>query len=213
MPPSLLLLTLGSDPGHGTNNNNGSDVNKQDADQLSILQWRNAPHLAHQLSSTTDTEGAQSMRIQSHLQKLYFAFSPHMFRRKSHLCVPTLAVTVADLSQKEGNRYQRSPLESLSWLALHDIPSSELFTISKLNSLVGDVNTRLAELKQLMGQDFVCSCTCCQIEAKEYNSSSNIDLLFSEIQFKHIADLAMQHCQFKDASTLYDSILQTHPHD
>ena len=47
MSSTLLSITLGSDIGHGTNNNNGSDV---DADQLSILQWRNAAHLAHQLS-------------------------------------------------------------------------------------------------------------------------------------------------------------------
>ncbi len=209
MSPTLLSITLGSDIGHGTNNNNGSDVNNQDADQLSILQWRNAAHLAHQLSSTADAEGAQMMQIQTHLQKSYFAYSPRLFRRKSHSCVPTLALTVADLSQKETNDYHQSPLDSLAWLALHDIPSSELFTISKLDSLDGDIHTRLTELKRLMGQDFVCSCTRCEIEAREYDSGSNGKHLF----LKHVADLAMQHGRFEDASTLYDSILRTHPHD
>ena len=213
MSSSFLSLTLGSDIGHGTDNNNGSDVNNQDADQLSIQQWRNAAHLAHQLSSTTDTEGAQTTQILTHLQKSYFAYSPCVFRWKSHSCVPTLALTVADLSQKDRNGYHQSPLESVAWLALHDVPSSELFAISKLDSLDGDIHTRLTQLKRLMGQDFVCSCTRCQIEAREYDSGSNVRHLFCEIQLKHIADLAMQHGRFEDASTLYDSILRTHPYD
>lgn len=209
MSSSLFSLTLGSDIGNGTNNNNGPGVNSQDIDQSSILQWRHAAHLAHMLSSPIDTEGAQSTQIQTHLQKPYFAFSPHVFRRKSHSCVPTLALAVADLSQKEVSDYQQSPLESLAWLALHDIPSRDVFTISKLESLEGDINTRMGELKRLMGQSYVCSCARCQIEAREYNLGSNCN----EIQLKHIADLAMQHGRFDDASTLYDSILRTHPHD
>jgi hypothetical protein len=215
-----LLMSTGSfsASGHGTKHNNESAVSNQDVEQLLILQWRNAAHLAHQFSSPADTDDPQSRQIQTHLQKSYFAYSPNAFRRKLHSCVPTLALTVRDLSQVGENDYQRSPLKSLTWLALHDIPCADDhlgrdFTISKLGSVEGDLKTRQAELKRLMGQDFVCSCTRCQVEARESDSSRSVEIYVSATQLKNIADLAMQHGRFEDASTLYDTILRTHPHD
>ncbi|KAL3811986.1 hypothetical protein ACHAXA_009604 [Cyclostephanos tholiformis] len=213
----LLMSTCSiSDFDRVTKYNNGSAVHNEDVEQSSILRWRKAAYLAHRFSSQSDSDDSQLKQIRSHLQKSYFAYSPCAFRRKLHSCVPTLALSVGDLSRKGEDDSRQAPLESLNWLALHDIPCTDtnfdhIFTISKLGSLEGDLKTRQAELKRLMGQEFVCSCTRCQVEARKNDLGRNVELHFNEVQLRNIADLAMQHGRFEDASALYDTILRTHP--
>ena len=208
-----LLMPLGSflDSDNWTKCDDESAVSDRGVDQSSILRWRNAAHLAHRLTSPADMDESQSRLIRTHLRKSYFVYSPHAFRRMPHSCVPTLELTVEDPSRMGEDDYRRSPLKSLTWLALHDIPcaTGRVFTISKLGSVEGGFRTRQAELKQLMGQDFVCSCPRCRVEAR----GKDVEVYVSEIQLKNIADLAMQHGRFEDASTLYDEILRSHPRD
>jgi hypothetical protein len=166
-----------------------------------IYRWRNAAHLAHWFSQSTCADGIASRGVQTHLQKSYFAFSQDLFRRINHSCVPTVALT---------------GVNGLAWLALHNYSNEEM-TISKLESLDGDLHSRSAELKLLMGCNFVCTCERCRYEAAtddvtcfgEANSSAH----FCREHLKRLGDLAMQQGRFEDASKLYDSILLSHPHD
>ncbi|KAL7534301.1 hypothetical protein ACHAXR_005776 [Thalassiosira sp. AJA248-18] len=194
--------------------------------QSTILRWRKAAHFAHWVSNPTTSTKAESRRIQPHLQRSYFAYSPLMFRQMSHSCSPTLALAIPESSKNEGGVNEQSPLDSLAWLALHDIPSGDS-TISKLDSLEDDAHSRSAALKQLMGQDFICLCVRCQYELAESascddmkcqkesteNGGGNGNLNFSCHQLKRLADLAMQQGRFDDASALYNSVLQKQPHD
>lgn len=190
--------------------NNSRDI------QSTILRWRKAAHFAHYVSNPTATSDAESTQIQALLQKSYFVYSPSMFRQNSHSCSPTMALTIPETVQKEDSKEQQSPLERLAWLALHDIPKGES-AISILDSLEGDVNSRSTELRRMLGQKCVCSCIRCMYELSlkgdEETGVSNDKLQLDQCQLKRLADLAMQQGRFDDATTLYNSILQMHPHD
>mmetsp|Transcript_17925 Transcript_17925/g.37715 ORF Transcript_17925/g.37715 Transcript_17925/m.37715 type:complete len:979 (-) Transcript_17925:184-3120(-) len=196
-------------------------VKQEEEIQSTIFRWRNAAHFAHWVSTPTASSDVESKRIQALLQRSYFAYSPGMFRQQSHSCSPTLALSIPDLPRREDYDKQQSPLDSLSWLALHDIPSGER-TVSRLDSLEEDVYSRSTELSRLMGQSFDCSCVRCRYEFSENASSrsfcqnertKNDTLGFSRCQLKRLGDLAMQQGRYEDASKLYDCIIQKHPHD
>ena len=81
-----------------------------------------------------------------------------------------------------------SPLESLSWLTLHDLEEGHLNSYSALGDLEGDTRSRALELKKLFGSDFICTCTRCLYE-NEYGGYGDSMLHFSRVQLKHLADL------------------------
>ena len=208
--------------GARNNENDAISANSQE-DVQSIIRWRNAAHFSHWMSEPTTAEEAEQAesRIKLHMQKSYFAYHPSRFHQMSHSCAPTLALTIPDFASKDSSRL--SPLDSLAWLALHDISPGES-SVSKLDSLENDVHMRSVELKRLMGKDFVCSCTRCRYERSETvsmdavlcpnesaeNRSNNGS---SRQKLKRLSDLAMQQGRFDDASTLYNVILRTYPHD
>ena len=178
-----------------------------DKDQRSIFRWRNAAHTAHWLSNPASLEGKGADRIQSHLSQTYFVFSPWIFREMQHSCCP---ITMSDIQDPD------SPLDSLSWLALHDAEEEDLLnSFSLLSSLEDDLSTRAVELKKLYGSDFTCTCIRCQYEKDTGANKSADDFLdcFNQKQLKRLADLAMQHGRFTDAFELYDLILRAHPRD
>jgi hypothetical protein len=191
----------------------------------SILQtWRHATHLAHRFSSLNDTvdddqEGAIPMFIQTKLRKSCFVFSPYIFRRRNHSCVPTSVLTITDrpCEVEENQSYKLSSLNYLVWTALHNIPSGSELTISKLDSLEGDYTTRSVELKRLMGHDYVCTCERCRYEqALSINvpkGSIIPSCSLNTLVLKCIADLAMQQSRFEDALTAYNNILLLCPND
>ena len=191
------------------------NTDNKDEIQSTILRWRHAAHLAHEVS-TSATDGPHvSKEIRAHLQKSYFVFSPSMFLQLTHSCAPTMVLTIP-------YNDQQSPLHSLLWLALHDTLASE-GSISKLDSLEEDANTRAIELKRLMGREFVCKCIRCRLEAASSDNllcleksteskDSNINI-FTRNELKSLADLAMQQGRYEDASRLYNSILKAHPND
>jgi hypothetical protein len=199
-----------------------NDVNQT----TSIIQtWRHATHLAHHFSSLNETvnddeeEGPLPMYIQTKLRKSCFVFSPYIFRRWNHSCVPTSVVTITDhpCEVEENQSYKLSSLIHLIWTALHNIPSGSELTISKLDSLDGDYTTRSVELKRLMGHDYVCTCERCWYEQAlsingpkgSYIPSCSLDTHV----LKCIADLAMQQSRFEDALTAYNTILISCPND
>ena len=187
--------------------------------QSTILRWRTATHFAHWISAPS-AESDESKQISAQLRKSYFVFSPIMFRQKRHSCAPTLALTTP--ADKSNDTNQQSPLDTLAWLALHDIISGDM-SVSKINSLDEDVKARSIELKKLMGQDYVCSCIRCQYETASSDTvvclgegggkSSEQVLYLRRYQLKRLADLAMQQARFEDASKLHNCILQTFPND
>ena len=192
-----------------------NESNRDDI-QSTILRWRNATHFAHWISAPSPSESDESKQISAQLRKSYFVFSPFgMFRHQKHSCAPTLALTINDTNQQ-------SPLDTLAWLALHDIISGDM-SVSKIDSLDDNVKARSIQLKELMGQDYVCACIRCRYETassdnvvclREGGEEKSSDLLYlRRDQLKHLADLAMQQSRFDDASKLYDCILQTYPHD
>ena len=226
--PCFPQQTYETETKDGTKESSTNDdtVNVEDDTQSAILRWRNAAHFAHWISTPSAMDGVESTQIRSYLQLSYFVYSPWMFRQITHSCVPTLALAIPDYSQGASDK-QESPLDSLAWLALHDIPSLEQLSVSKLeHSFEEDVNQRSAELKRLISRDFACYCIRCQSETasdeliqclkengenQEY--SDHKTFRFTRHQLKCIADLAMQSSRFEDASKLYECILKAHPHD
>ena len=196
-----------------------NDVNNQTS---TIQTWRNATHLAHHFSSSNitdeDEEGALSMYIQTKLRKSCFVFSPYLFRRRIHSCVPTSVLTITDhtCEVRENRTYKLSPLKHLVWTELHNIPPGpDELTISKLDSLEGDYKTRSVELKRLMGHDYVCTCGRCRFELELFNTPKG-DIPSCSLDthvLKCVADLAMQQSRFEDALTVYNTILPLCPNE
>ncbi|KAK1740571.1 2OG-Fe(II) oxygenase family protein [Skeletonema marinoi] len=177
---------------------------KTSTDQQSIIRWRNAAHTAHWLSNAASLEEGKGVsQIQSHLGRTYFVFSPWAYRKMQHSCCPVAMLDVQDPS---------SPLDSLSWMSLHDVEEGNLTFYSTLGYLEGDTRSRAVELKKLFGSDFTCSCTRCRYENDNTGNKSGT-LPFSQLQLKSLADLAMQHGRFADAIGLYELILESHPCD
>ncbi|KAL7542798.1 hypothetical protein ACHAWF_007251 [Thalassiosira exigua] len=193
------------------NNSNFQDI------RSTILRWRRAAHFAHFVSNPSSSTDSDSKRVQNVLQRSYMVFSPSMFRELKHSCVPTLAITISELRDRENNSIHDSPLERLAWLSLHDVPPGEL-SISMLESLEDDFSSRSANLKRLMGRTFVCSCLRCQYEVSKtehgcQDEISNKAPRLNHNELKRLADLAMQQECFDGAARLYDFILRRHPSD
>lgn len=212
----LALEILTSSSSSSTSSPGSTAVN-----HTSIIQtWRHATHLAHHFSSLNDTvdgeeEGPLPIYIQTKLCKTCFLFSPYIFRRRNHSCVPTSVLTMADrpcCEEEENHNYKLSSLKYLVWTALHNIPSGSELTISKLHSLEGDYKTRSLELKRLMGHDYVCTCARCQYEMNTPMGDIPSCSLDTHV-LKCIADLAMQQSRFEDACTVYNTILLQCPND
>ena len=177
---------------------------KGSTDQQSIARWRNAAHTAHWLANAASLEEGKGVsQIQTHLGRTYFVFSPWAFRKMQHSCCPVAMLDVQDPS---------SPLESLSWLTLHDLEEGHLNSYSVLGDLKGDTKSRALELKKLFGPDFTCTCTRCLYE-NDYRGNDRDLLPYNRLQLNHLADLAMQHGRLTEAIGLYESILESHPCD
>ena len=172
-------------------------------DEQSIIRWRNAAQTAHWSSNTASLEEGKGLsQIQAHLGRTYFVFSPSAFRKMQHSCCPEAMLDIQDPT---------SPLESLSWLTLHDVEEGQTNSYSVLSDLDSDVRSRAFELKKLFGADFTCSCTRC---IYENNTKGNKDILsITRPQLKSLADLAMQHGRFTDAIGLYELIIESNPCD
>ena len=170
-----------------------------DADQQSIIRWRNISHTAHWLSHYTSlVKGNGLGEIQSHLGRTQFVFAPLLFERRKHSCCP---ITMLDINDP------RSPLESLSWISLHDVGKEEhLNSYSVIDNLEDNVRSREAELKKFFGSDFICTCSRCR-----YETSATDDL--NQYQLKQLADLAMQQGRYSDSFELYESIVHIKPSD
>ncbi|KAL7495574.1 hypothetical protein ACHAWT_003965 [Skeletonema menzelii] len=172
-------------------------------DQQSIIRWRKAAHTAHWLSNTASLEeGERVSQIQAHLGRTYLVFSPSAFRKMHYSCCPKVMLDIQDPS---------SPLDSLSWLTLHDVEEGHLSSYSALGDLEGDAKSRAFELKKLFGSDFTCSCTRCRHENGNKGNKDNFHL--TRLQLKSLADLAMQHGRFTDAIGLYTLIIESNPCD
>jgi len=130
-----------------------------------------------------------------------------MFRNVTHCCAPNLVLSMAEESKLGGPNRRND----LSWLALHDIPAGERFTVSKLDNLDDDVSSREKALKQLMGPKFSCSCIRCEYDGNATEEIRNSNYEYH--QHKRLADLAMQQGRFDDAAKLYNLILKHNPLD
>ena len=186
--------------------NRHTQSKSNDADDRSIIRWRNAAHIAHWLSNAASLEeGNGLVQIQSHLGQNYFVFSPWAYRKMQHSCCPLAMLDIQDPC---------SPLESLSWLALHDVEEGlHLNSFSALGYLEGDTRSRAIELQKLFGSDFTCSCIRCKYE-NNITGNKGSTLRFNKLQqLKSLADLAMQQTRYEDAFGLYELILQSLPSD
>ncbi|EJK75306.1 hypothetical protein THAOC_02971 [Thalassiosira oceanica] len=165
-----------------------------------VLRWRKVSHLAHWASSTNAYTDGESGRLHALLRRPYYAYHPIVFSQLPHSCIPSLA-PVLQLSVEHG---MNRPV--LQWIALHDVAHGD-FSVSRIEVLNGDLESRALELKRTMGGKFACACSRCRFE--EHFDSSNL----SSKELKHLGDLAMQQTRYEDASLLYDKILETHPRD
>ena len=165
-----------------------------------VLRWRRVSHLAHWASSTNSCADGESGRLHALLRRPYYAYHPPVFSQLPHSCVPAL-VPVLQSSKEEGKNRPE-----LQWLALQDVAHGG-FSVSRIESLNGDRESRALELKRVMGDKFKCACSRCRFE--EHFDSSNL----SSKELKHLGDLAMQQTRYEDASVLYDKILEKNPRD
>lgn len=194
-----------------------------------IEQWRRATHFAHwiispissteltdyelhSVKSSTESFASLDDDENKHIKlKSYFAFHPSAFAQLQHSCVPTLALGME--KQDKGTADKRDSLDILNWLVLHDVANGQ-GTVSRLDSLDDDFQSRDDELKLLMGQDFLCPCIRCLYERGSYTTvcrEQQPSLKYTWQQMKRMGDLAMQQSRFQDAAQLYQSILDVHP--
>ncbi|KAL7471101.1 hypothetical protein ACHAXS_011385 [Conticribra weissflogii] len=199
--------------GKASDENNNTENNSINTGQISldpestILRWRKAAHFANWVSTPSSDENEESKLIQSWLRKSYYAFSTSKFRNVSHCCAPNLVLSMTEDNKPEAPNH----LNDLCWLALHDIPAGERFTVSKLDNLDDDVNSRAKALQRLMGPTFSCSCIRCENDRNSTEETWNNDYEYH--RHKRLADLAMQQGRFDDAAKLYNSMLKQNPLD
>ena len=143
----------------------------------------------------------------------------------------TITVTAAIQDGNNNDEDGTGPIH-LSLIATHDIRQNDVLHISKIDDLTGDINERGMLLEEIYGRGYVCGCVRCRIERnwcrrefiiKDDDTVATVDsalndnddgdgkgledVVFHRRDIRHLADLAMQHGRYEDASDLYGMLL------
>ena len=120
-----------------------------------------------------------------------------------HSCAPN-CVVVGDYSEHETTTDELNSGKLMaSVIALHDIETDEVLTVSKIDN-IQSLHEREASLREQFGHDFVCDCVRCQLERSQEVDAPSSDLYsFISRDLKVIGDLAMQQGRFDEAVMIY----------
>ena len=184
--------------------------------------WRSSARMVQAISSNSSEDDEFNALFSpitrkniNELRSRCFVFCEEV--NTAHSCIPNCFM-------EESRMKSTSCSMSMSFLALHDIKKGQQLTVSRIQDRL-DLESRSSKLQQIYGGNF--SCNCCRCRCERYwekrdqfkiycdgdkpKSLGKTDFTFSEI--KNIADLAMQHSNYKIAHDLYTMALTIQPVD